>query len=229
MTQSFEGHSWRSSLRLFQHLRRSGWQADEFTSGALVNICGVSDEWERSLYFLKLFHGCSSQAQEAEVFAQSKANTRSTASSLADAVTVNAAMSACEGRSSWEYSISLLSTIPQQRLDTEMFALNSGISALSWSYSGEWQKALAFLDLIALQKLDPTDVTWNALATVAHKTAQWQFCCWLLDQMAELDQLPDVLALEAAVLACERSGANYMPLLEALARVESVFCIGCIK
>ena len=149
----------------------------------MVNSCGVSDEWQLSIHFLHQNHGAHG------------AHNRG-----ADAVSVNAAISACEGRNTWQLSIEMLATLPQQRLDTTILAVNSGISAFSWSQ--QWEDAVELLSRSVHGKLDPTEVTWNALAVVAYKSLQWQFCCWLLNKMVECQQPPDVLALEASLGAC---------------------------
>ena len=188
-TKLAQGHSWSSSARFLEELNFRQGEADEFTRGAMVNSCGVSDEWQLSIHFLHQNHGAHG------------AHNRG-----ADAVSVNAAISACEGRNTWQLSIEMLATLPQQRLDTTILAVNSGISAFSWSQ--QWEDAVELLSRSVHGKLDPTEVTWNALAVVAYKSLQWQFCCWLLNKMVECQQPPDVLALEAALGACERSGVE---------------------
>lgn len=178
-----QGHSWTSSARLLEELYHRGVQPDEFTRGALVNICGLSDEWQLSLHFL---YGHL-------LFAS-------------DAVSVNAAVSACEGQNTWHLSIKMLAALPQQRLETSILAVNSGISALSWSQ--QWKDAVELLNLADCFQLKPTQVTWNALAAVARKSVQWQLCCWLLSTMLEQQMPPDILALEAAFGACELSNCG---------------------
>ena len=178
-----QGHSWTSSARLLEELYHRGVQPDEFTRGALVNICGLSDEWQLSLHFLYGHLLCAS-----------------------DAVSVNAAVSACEGQNTWHLSIKMLAALPQQRLETSILAVNSAISALSWSQ--QWKDALELLNLADYFKLKPTEVTWNALAAVARKSVQWQLCCWLLTKMLEQQMPPDILALEATFGACELSNCG---------------------
>ena len=200
---SAQGHSWSSSAKLLEELYHQQAEPDEFTRGAMVNSCGVSDEWQLSIHCLHENHGARRGP---------------------DAVSVNAAISACEGQNTWQLSIEMLATLPQQRLDTTILAVNSGISAFSWSQ--QWEDAVELLSLVHVWKLDPTEVTWNALAVVAYKSLQWKFCCWLLKRMVECQQPPDVLALEAALGACERSGVerHAAALLEALAGLHLAPC-----
>ena len=189
--------SWLGSGTQLEVLQPGSWRScidkEKLTNlpgEAMVNSCGVSDEWQLSIHFLHQNHGNHG--------AQKKRG--------ADAVSVNAAISACEGRNTWQLSIEMLATLPQQRLDTTILAVNSGISAFSWSR--QWEDAVELLSRSVHGKLDATEVTWNALAVVAYKSLQWQFCCWLLNKMVECQQPPDVLALEAALGACERSGVE---------------------
>ena len=161
-----------------QALRGLNLQADAFTSSAMVNVLGISDEWQLSMHFLKYFQQLRS----------------------GDVVSLNAAVSAFEGRNTWELSIFMMSD-SRSEVSTSILPLNSGISALSWSK--HWAGATELLDVILQSKLQPTEVTWNALAAVAQKTSNWQLCCWLLHRMEEDDYLPDVLTLEAALEACD--------------------------
>ena len=167
-------------MMICQALRGLNLQADAFTSSAMVNVLGISDEWQLSMHFLKYFQQLRS----------------------GDVVSLNAAVSAFEGRNTWELAILMMSD-SRSEVSTSVLPLNSGISALSWSK--HWARAIELLDLIQKSKLQPTEVTWNALAAVAQKSSNWQFCCWLLHQMEADDYLPDVLSLEAALEACEAS------------------------
>ena len=103
-----------------------------------------------------------------------------------NAISYNAATSACAASGQWQRALELLEGMPQRALTPDVISYNAATSACE--KGGQWQRALEVLDGMPQRALKPAAIGYNA--TMSHERV------WRGLQMAAHHRAPGA---EAAV------------------------------
>ena len=107
-----------------------------------------------------------------------------------NAITYNAAISACAVGGWWQKSLMLLEDLTDHMLQPTEVTYAAVISACE--VSAEWHLALSLLQKMEVQQLSPSTVAFNAAISTCTRAAEWQQALQLLDLMENRQLRPDV-------------------------------------
>ncbi|CAJ1380068.1 unnamed protein product [Effrenium voratum] len=156
--------------------------------GAAVSAVASSGRWQKAL---ELWQECRAQ-------------------SLADIITCNAAVSACE-HGAWQTALRLLQEARIERLHLTLVSYNSTIT--SCEKGSAWKTALALLAESKSSRLEPDVVTYNSALSACEKSQRWQAALLLFAEVST----PDLITYSSAVGSCRRSGQHALALLKSAA------------
>ena len=107
-----------------------------------------------------------------------------------NAITYNAAISACAAAGLWQRSLMLLEEITDRLLQPTEVTYAAVISACE--VAAEWHLALSLLQKLTVQHLRLSTVAFNAAISTCTRAAEWQQALQLLVLMEVRQLCPDV-------------------------------------
>ncbi|CAE7264566.1 rlmJ [Symbiodinium necroappetens] len=177
--------TWQKSLRSFSTMETLRVSPDSRSYTSIASTVGSSLEWASAL---NLFHKHAQSGLQI------------------DAVSVNAAISACEKSSMWQHALSLLFSVRRTSRDyiRNIASYNGVISACGKGFA--WRIAVSLLDDAAKSSFIPDTISFNAALNACDKSSQWVVAVDILRRMQSDRVQVDAITYTSVLGACEHSG-----------------------
>eukprot|EP00613_Pedinella_sp_CCMP2098_P060822 CAMPEP_0171986624 /NCGR_PEP_ID=MMETSP0993-20121228/274965_1 /TAXON_ID=483369 /ORGANISM="non described non described, Strain CCMP2098" /LENGTH=289 /DNA_ID=CAMNT_0012639535 /DNA_START=27 /DNA_END=896 /DNA_ORIENTATION=+ len=121
-----------------------------------------------------------------------------------NAVSYNAAISACEKGRQWEKAVGLINSMHNRGVEPNVISYSAAISACE--KGGQWEKAVELLNSMQDRGVEPNVISYSAAISACGKCGQWEKAVELLNSMHNRGLEPDVVSYSAAISACEKGG-----------------------
>ena len=123
-----------------------------------------------------------------------------------EAMTYNAAISACEKVAQWQRALSMLAEMEARGVAPNVISYSAAISACE--KAGQCDRALELLREMRNRGVAPNAITYNAAisACAAGEPPQWQRALELLEEMGREGTEPNTVSYGAAISACGKGG-----------------------
>ncbi|CAE7286311.1 unnamed protein product [Symbiodinium pilosum] len=107
---------------------------------------------------------------------------------IADEISFNAGISACEKGGEWQMALCLLSQMPAARVIADEISFSAGISACE--KGGEWQMALFWLSQMPAARVIANEISFSAGITACGGARQWRSALALFSGIVSNGQTP---------------------------------------
>ncbi|CAJ1348933.1 unnamed protein product [Effrenium voratum] len=182
--------------------------------GAAVNACKTGGHWEQVLALLEALQAMQATPDEISYNAAIVACKHNWQMALGmfermrvqdirpDVVSYGSALHSCGACGRWEQALCLFHSFRSSGLQANEVLYSSLISACG----GQWQAAMAIVQLMCSDHIRPDVFVYGAAISSCEQDGCWTEALHLMDRMVEIQVAPNLICCNAAISACDKGG-----------------------